>query len=266
MKVLEMNKKYLKSSGILSKNEEHPNAVDRILKLATDFSLMFGTLFSLSVCSVAYISHNLKNITGVLNAIINCMAGLSAAFAYIGFVINEENIKLFYSELQDIVNSEKLSAEVEALEVYQNAEKLSEQITIWITIFWFRIGLSITVLPLIVFSTVNIILGNFDTSTWLFLQEMEVPFAADVSTVFRWYLRTFVYVWGAWSYCLTVTTIFPFFFGGCIYINACCKHLKAVFDECDQMIETKWESKGKQIAAVSGKIKKAISIHIKIVK
>lgn len=260
-----MNRKLFLMYGILSKSEEKPKIVQQLLKLFTNFRLILPSI-SISLCSAIYISHNLTNPSAMLNASINFYAGLSAIAAYVGFVSNEKNINLLYQELEEIIGSDKWATEIRALEIYRRAEKQCERITKYIAIYWLRIGWSISILPLIALSIVSMVAGNFDPSTWVFLMEMEVPFGVDPSTISGWYMRTFVYACGVWSYCAIVSNVIPFIVGACVYVKACCNHLKMIFEECDEIIGAKWDNKDEQIIAITEKMKGAVDLHAKIIR
>lgn len=260
MRILEVNKQYLELVGILTKNGERRKTIDKILKYLINFILVIGTLFSLSVCSAAYIYQNPTDLSGVINAFLNFFAGLSTFGAYMGFVVNEKMINLFYYELHDIVENGKWSTKFDTSEAYENTEKRCAKIAkIAIPLFGIAVVYLIAVFLLTIFYMVQ---GNFDTNTWTFDQKMEVPLSS-ASNIFGWYLRTFTYALGVFTYCSIVSTIFPFVTGCSFYIQACCKHFEMIINDCDEINCSQRNSKAETIAE---KMKCAVLFHMKILK
>lgn len=265
MKVLEVNKRYLILYGVLSKDEENIKAIDQIRKFLTNFLLVAGSFFSLSICSATYIYHNSGDLSGVTNALLNLFTGLSACGAYTGLIFNERNINIFYHELHEIVNSEKWATKISASATYHNVEKQCIEMTKWTSNALFMIVgsylSSLCVLPVFF-----IVRGNYNTSTWIFDQKMEIPFGVDPSTIFGWYLRTISYVFGSIAWTVIVSTIFPFLIGCNSYIVAFCKHFKMILDDFDEIMSSKWENEAKQRKAIFEKMNGAVSLHLKIIK
>lgn len=139
---------------------------------------------------------------------------------------------------------------------YQNEERKLRKITKWFPILYLGFLTVGIIVPILISSMIAMIQGNFDTSTWIY------PFALDIlwdtSNVFVWYLRTFQYILGAFTYALIVSAAIPYLSGCCLYIKASCKHLQSIFDECDD--------KAVSIGLLSGRINNTISIHRKIIE
>lgn len=109
MKVLKGNIKYLILGGVLSKagSESEDATAYKILRFCAYFTINFGCIFSLSICSLIFVYQNQDSLSGILNAFICLFAGLSMFGANIGFISNKNNIKYVHEELQSIVDKGK---------------------------------------------------------------------------------------------------------------------------------------------------------------
>lgn len=107
MKVLELNEKYLKLCGLISYDEGGKSGA-KALKYFTNFMCLFGSFYSFVVCCFIYIYHNPSNISGVTNALLCFVCGLTSIGAYTGLLANEQNIKLLHRKLQSNADEGKL--------------------------------------------------------------------------------------------------------------------------------------------------------------
>lgn len=69
--------------------------------------IVTSLLYSLVIASAMYIYKNPKNFSGIMRAFPNVCVGLSIFGAYMGFMLNEESIKILIDELQSIVDNGK---------------------------------------------------------------------------------------------------------------------------------------------------------------
>lgn len=110
-------------------------------------------------------------------------------------------------------------------------------------------------------------IGNYDTSTWPALLEVNVPF--DTNAIYGWYLKLFtlmsVDIAFLTAYFLTSTQ----FIGSCIYVAAICEHFDSIMQTIQTNVERnrrdtnprKYEMANMEIIA---KYREAIQIHVQI--
>lgn len=103
LKVLELNEKYLKLVGILS---EHPNltTAERMFKYFTIFVYQFAFVYTCEF-SAMYIIRNPGDISGATNAFIMFLSALYGIISLLGYIANQDNIKLLHHGLQEIVDN-----------------------------------------------------------------------------------------------------------------------------------------------------------------
>lgn len=105
MKVLKLNKMFLKFCGI-SPSDEKQKPTEKALKVFTNYLLIFNSLSCGFFCA-AYIYYHSNDISGVANALILLSGCMSVFGSYLGFLKNEPNMKLLHWELQSLVDSGK---------------------------------------------------------------------------------------------------------------------------------------------------------------
>lgn len=118
------------------------------------------------------------------------------------------------------------------------------------------------VIPIIAYSLICMLRGNYDTSAWYFPFDFDI--LLDPSVIWVWYLRAFDYVWGGFAHIFISSGVILYLVSCCFYIKASCKHFKSIFDECDGIISATCDDKATQAAIISGKIKNAVAVHMKI--
>lgn len=90
-----------------------------------------------------------------------------------------------------------------------------------------------TVLTLsVIYSTICVCFGNYDTSNWVLQFAIKTPF--DQNTVIGWYLIWFIQYFQSLIYIICMVSITTFFVCCCFYILALCDH----FEELCRIIRT----------------------------
>lgn len=134
----------------------------------------------------------------------------------------------------------------------------------WMIIILFSTLTFGVAVPLIGYSIVCMMRGNFDTSTWYFPLALDI--LVDSSTTIGWYLRMMDYIWGGYAYSVVVSAVIPYLVGCCFYLKTSCKHLRSIFDGCEEIMGADHDENTTQAVIIAGKIKCAISIHIKVLE
>lgn len=191
LKVLELNEKYLKFVGILSEHENLSTA-ERMFKYFIIFVYQFAFVYTCEF-SVMYIVRNPGDFSGATNAFIMFLSALYGIISLIGYIYNEENIKLLHHGLQDIVdNGDTASFQIvdfsflfwnnfftflaensRVRELYQNTENKCQDITKSMAFILHRGYPCCILLPTIAHGIFCTIIGNPDTSTWYFACAFE---------------------------------------------------------------------------------------------
>lgn len=265
MKVLDGIKGFMVLLGILPKGEGNGKSIDKILRLLANFICIMGLFYSYGICSAMYIYRHPSDLIGAINALLNISACSCALGGYIGFIYNGKEIEVVHHELQVIVDSGEAATQFSPFGAYQIAEKQYAKISLLVSVIM-RLTLTTSLLLPIAGTIVSMISGNFDTSNWVFIGATDVPFNVDVSTVLGWYVRAFSFYLGCVLYLVIISVLFPFIVGCCYYIKAFCTHFQLIFDECDEMISTKWGDKSEQANAIIRKMQTAILFHIKLMQ
>lgn len=137
-------------------------------------------------------------------------------------------------------------------------------LTKWITIS-FLLGCAFgVVIPIVGYSIICMLCGNFDPSTWYFPYDVNI--LLDSSTVAGWYLRAFHYFWGGTTYSLTVVTVISYMASCCFYVKASCRHLQSILDACDETASSKCDNKDVQTEKISEMIKVVVFTYIKVME
>lgn len=71
-------------------------------------------------------------------------------------------------------------------------------------------------------SIYNILIGNFDTSTWILGNNLILPF--DTKSLWGWYLQLFIEFEMGFAYCSSMIPATTLFVSCCTYIGAICDH------------------------------------------
>lgn len=164
-----------------------------------------------------------------------------------------------------------LAVKTASFTYYLKAERLGRMMSKWsLTYFMSMSIVTIIVMP-IALSTYAMFSGNFDTSTWLLIFEMTVPF--DDSTVFGWYIKWLLQVYAVYVYNMALPTLISYFVNGCLYVNACCKQFYLDFKALDDNFfdtNSKCRLNPLEIHVKRRKIISQLSdlvkLHIKIIK
>lgn len=193
MKVLELNEKYLKFLGLLSKSD-HLTTADRILRYFAIFVPQFAFLYTCHF-SAMYIYCNPNDMVGATNAFIMFLSALYSMVSLIGYIVNEESTKQLHLGLQSVVDNGScifcssrqrisyfnlrsifsivLAETIRAREIYQNAERKCQKITTVIAFILLRTYPCSILLPTISHGVFCMCVGNLDTSTWYFACSFE---------------------------------------------------------------------------------------------
>lgn len=163
--------------------------------------------------------------------------------------------------LYHLMLSAKMSG---AFGIYYAAEQEAEILTNRMHTLVIKVYPTVALLPAVANSIFCILRGNFDAATWTFAYPVEFSF--DVTTICGWYLRMIIISVGAFSYYYGTLAFIPYVYNCCAYVRACCKHFHRMFDECDEIISTKYDNEFEQIEALSEKLKGAVSLHAKIME
>lgn len=74
---------------------------------------------------------------------------------------------------------------------------------------------------------------------------MSVPF--DTSTIFGWYMKWLLQVWGGFVYNTSIPALVPYFVCCCFYVGACCKHFEINYKQYNANIERYRGGQGKRM-------------------
>lgn len=148
--------------------------------------------------------------------------------------------------------------ETEAGNIYWNIDQKCKKITKNMEYFIF-LNQNIFNAPFVI-SIYFVIIGNFDTSTWILPLHMVVPFSTD--SLFGWYLLW----WIQWSmgifYGLCTVVITAFFVCCCFYIEAICEHFDFIIQSMNADVNPKSQKKfSNENPNVIQKFIEALKVH-----
>lgn len=121
-------------------------------------------------------------------------------------------------------------------------------------------------LAAMIFSIYSMIVGNFDTSTWILPFKCWVPF--NTESVYGYYLHWFIQFSMGMAYSSSQVTITAYFVCCCYYIVAICDHYKFVMQTIKTETDKNLDEKNpllyqKRNCEIKKKLLEAIDIHVK---
>lgn len=114
------------------------------------------------------------------------------------------------------------------------------------------------------FSIYCMIVGNFDTSTWILPFTLWVPF--DTTNLPGWYLLLFIQFSMGMSYSMSQVLITAYFVCCCYYIGAICAHFVFVMKTLRADVEKNQNEKDsvayqERVREIERKLARAVEIH-----
>lgn len=159
------------------------------------------------------------------------------------------------------------SAEGDVIEIYWKIEQMCQRYTKNMAYYNF-IHLTLF-LPSLLFAIYNILIGDYDVSTWDLPFNIAVPF--DGHVFWGWCLKWFIQINMAFAYAVCLVTATSYFLCCCLYINAICDHFNVLMDTVNEEVKLYREAAHPlELRKFSQKIKdklvKAVAIHVKVLE
>lgn len=95
-------------------------------------------------------------------------------------------------------------------------------------------------IPPFAHSSLCMLQGNFDTTTWFFHVKMWWPF--ETKSIAGWYFRWGCYSLNGYSYVYMCVTVITWLVECCLYIKALCQNFQIIIDDCDEIVNTKYNN------------------------
>lgn len=116
-------------------------------------------------------------------------------------------------------------------------------------------------------SIYSLVVGNYDTSTWLSTYSLVLPFSAD--SVLGWYARYAIQSNMGFTYASSMVPVTCFFVSCCVYIGAIAEHYHRWIDstnqDADQLQMATNSHKYRQLCfKLEQKISRSIKLHNKL--
>lgn len=118
-------------------------------------------------------------------------------------------------------------------------------------------------------SVYSLLVGNYDTSTWLSTYSLVLPFSAD--SVVGWYARYFIQCNMGFTYAASMVPVTCFFVSCCVYIGAICEHYNRKITSTNETAdEIQMTNNALKYESLSGKlaeeISRSVQLHNKLVE
>lgn len=96
------------------------------------------------------------------------------------------------------------------------------------------VAVLVCILPAVIYSSVCMWYGNFDTSTWFIPMKFAVPF--NTATIGGWYVALLVKVVIIWVFIVVITALLTYLLSVCWYVKALRDHFESFFQKIDSKI------------------------------
>lgn len=117
------------------------------------------------------------------------------------------------------------------------------------------------------YSIYCVCIGDYDTSKWILLFNLVVPF--NIRTLCGWYMLWFIQVNMSLSYILSMIGITAYFVCSCFYIHSVCAHFVHILNSTKAIAQQMQVQKHPHAywldsQNLKGRLSQAIEIHAKI--
>lgn len=286
LNVLKYNQKLMAAIGIYSHNLTGPG--NEFFKSMVTYYYLFVVLGLFILSSGSFAFKNMDKFLDALEAMSMVIVGIQCGGMHLSIGLNMKAVKALHLKLQGIVDEiissmnrfshfirknyfckQKLfflcaEDDDELFDIYRETEQKCRKLTK--TLIYYLCSQEFVFVFPILFSTYCVCVGNYDTSSWISLFGLDLPFK---QTVWGWYLTWFCQINMSIVFALICFPITSYFICCCFYIDAMCSHFEILINSIDRRIDRMLRQKNQQnyqnlMRKVNDTFYQAIDVHAKI--
>lgn len=252
--VLERNKYYLTCLGI---HWDRP-VINFFKSLSTYYNLFF-ILGIFLASNIMLIVTTWPQLDQVLPAVSLAVPGLQVGGTFVSIGLSVKTMKLLQFELQKIVNQA-----TDTFDIFYNTEQKCRKYSK--TIVNFIYVNQIPHVGAFLFAVYNMMIDNYDTSTWILPFEVYLPF--DATHPSGWFLKWFLVFHTCVVYISCFTVILSYFISCCFYIDALCENFDFLHNSAMEDVQLNLMEKNSKMSRgrsqqIREKMCKTVTVHVK---